>query len=89
MSGIGGIKSGYDKYNTRIRAKTVLIFITTLLLKITTRLFFATTVLFFIMTVVIFLLTVREISRRIRTLRGNGCRSPRRDGGRRRDTSGW
>ena len=57
MSGIGGIKSGYDKY-TRIRAKTVLFFITTLLLKITTLLFFATTLLFFVMTVLIFDTTV-------------------------------
>ena len=88
MSGIGGIKSGYDKY-TRIRAKTVLIFITTLLLKITTRLFFATTVLFFIMTVVIFLSTVHGISQQTRTLRGNGCRFRRKDGGLRRDTSSW
>jgi len=58
MSGIGGIKSGYDKY-TRIRAKVSQIFVpalgifaTTVLTKITTVLFFATTVLLIITTVV-------------------------------------
>ena len=50
MSGIGGIKSGYDKY-TRARVKTLLFFAMTLLLKITTLLIFVTTLLIFATTV--------------------------------------
>ena len=49
MSGIGGIKSGYDKY-TCTRVRTVLIFATTVLILVTAVLIFATTVLMNMMT---------------------------------------
>ena len=56
MSGIGWIKSGYDKY-TRIHARTVLFFITALLIFATALLIIVTTLLIIVTTLLFFLST--------------------------------